>query len=334
VLVAVLILTAVPAAVFAAPPEEPPALYTPIVPPVLSPGPAGPPPPAPDLEQPLDPGRDGWGPYGEPSPPPGLYLGAEVGLVHPVVRNRITNDTPLQPSGDTLTLPSAKLPWTVSPDFELAYRLPRSLGYVSLNYRFVIATGNETDIFGDSLADLRSRLTEHIVNLDYGTGPLTFAAHWDFDWRVGARFANIYFDSTLQNSAFFQQASNNFRGVGPHARLDVNRHLLFAPGLALYGRVEGAVVIGRISQKFREQIGDVADHWEQNGIQTVPTLLVQGGLRWTPTAVPSMSWTLGYVYERWWYVGQLGTDSNAGAQSATRGETELDGIFLRGEIDF
>jgi hypothetical protein len=334
-LTAFLTAAAIPGIVRGDSPEESPPLPPRLVPPALRPEPAEPPPPPPDLEEPLDPGRDGWGPYGVPSPTPGFSLGAEIDIVHPVLRSRLTNDIPIGTTGDVLTLPAARLSWTVAPDFDLAYRLPRSLGYLSLNYRFVIAEGSGADLLNGAPADLHSRLTEHGINLDYGSLALSFAPHWEFDWRVGARFADVFFDSTLKNDSEFQQSSNNFRGAGPHARLDLERHLGCLPGFSLYAQVEGAVLFGRISQKFREEIGDTFGDREQNSQQTVPTLLLQAGARWAPPWLPSTTWTLGYLYERWWYVGQLGEDSlNTGSQSASRGEVETQGIFLRGEIDF
>jgi hypothetical protein len=308
--------------------------------------PSPPPPPVPPLEQWLDPGRDGWGPYGPPSPAPGFFFSTELDLVHPVVRNRITNDTPLRPSGDVLTVPTASLPWTVSPWFDLGYRLPDSLGLISLNYRFVVDQGSGADVLLGLPADLHSRLTQNVVNIDYGTTPYAFAPHSDFSWRIGVELADVYFDSTLRNGASvlavgnsFQQASNNFFGAGPHARMDVEHHLCAVPGLSLFGRVEGAVDFGRISQKFREQVprGDfeVTGSWEQNGQQTVPTLLLQAGLDYVPPALPHTKFTLGYIYEHWWYIGQLGEDSiTTGAISASRGDIDTMGVFLRGQVDF
>jgi hypothetical protein len=259
-------------------------------------------------------------------------------LLHPVVRNRITNDTPLQPSGNTLTVPQADLPWTVSPWFDVGYRLPNDLGLVSVNYRFVIAEGSGTDPLLDKPADLHSRLTQHVVNIDYGTLPFEFCPRWDFEWRFGVQVADVYFDSGLRGGDTFQTASNNFRGAGPHVRMDLDRHLCAVPGLSLFARVEGAVDFGRISQKFREQVpgdGPAGAFWEQNSLQTVPTLLLQAGLRYTPVAWPNTHWTLGYQYEHLWYVGQLGEDSlSTGAESASRGDIDTQGVFLRGQIDF
>lgn len=307
----------------------------PPVPPPLPPSAA---PPREPLERWLDPGPDGWGPYGPASPAPSFFFSTELDVIHPVVRNRLTNDTPLQPSGDVLTVPEARLPWTVSPWFDLGYWLPDSLGLVSLNYRFIMAEGSGTDRLLGEPAELRSRLTQHVINIDYGTTPCSFAPHWNFAWRFGVEIADVFFDSRLQEAALFQQASNNFFGAGPHARLELEHAPDLVPGLSLFSRVEGAVDFGRIDQHFREGVpraGElVGGLWDQNGLQTVPTLLLEAGLSYRPPLLPCTIFSLGYFYEHWWYVGQLGTDSNAGLQSATRGEVESMGFFLRGQVNY
>jgi hypothetical protein len=295
------------------------------------------------IDGPLDPGRDGWGPYGPPAPPPGWFLGADLALVHPVVRSRISNNDPLPKSGSVLDLPNAKLSWTASPWFDLGYRLPDDLGLVSLNYRFVIAEGNgSAAASGQGPADLHSRLTQHVINIDYGTTPFAFLPHWDFEWRFGVEFADVFFDSLEGvGKGSFEQVSNNFRGAGPHTRLDLEHPLGAVPGLALFGRLEGAVDFGRISQKFREgstgsKSGNttVTDFAEQNSMQTVPTLLVQAGLQYCPPRLPRTRWTLGYVYEHWWYVGQLGEDGANGNITDTKGDVDTMGVFLRGQVNY
>jgi hypothetical protein len=268
-----------------------------------------------------------------------LFINTEVSVLHPVLRFRLTNDTPMPATGDTLTVPGARLDWTAAPWFDVGYRLPRSLGFFSINYRFFTSKGTQAVLLGDRAADVRSRLDENLINLDYGDAPYAFAPHWDFEWRIGVQLADVYFDSALRGEALFQEGTNSFRGAGPHARLDLTRHLLLLPGWSLFGRLEGAGVLGRISQKFREQIdhttgSTTAALSEQNGTQMVPTLLVQAGCSYVPPTHANWMFTLGYVYEHWWYVGQLGEDSNAGAQSATRGEFETQGIFLRCQVDY
>jgi hypothetical protein len=293
----------------------------------------------PPLELPLDPGRDGWGPYDAPSLPPGWFFNTEVDVIHPVLRARLSNDTPLIGTGTTLAVPGAPLHWTAAPWLDAAYRLPRSLGFFSINYRFFTSEGGGSGVLADNPADVRSRLDENLINLDYGTTPYAILPRCSCQWRIGVQLADVFFDSSIRNGTGAQSASNSFRGAGPHARLELDHHLPFGPGLSLYGRLEGAGVLGRISQKFREEItnpggGPANGFWEQNGTQMVPTLLVQAGLDYVPPRRANWRLSLGYVYERWWYVGQLGEDSNAGTLSNTRGEFGTQGVFLRGQVDF
>jgi hypothetical protein len=216
--------------------------------------------------------------------------------------------------------------------------LPRSLGYVSVNYRFFAADGRETGVLNDRAAEIRSRLDENLINIDYGATPYTFLPRWDFEWRIGVELADVYFDSAITSDRLTQQASNTFRGAGPHGRMDIERHILATAGLSLFGRLEAAGVLGRIDQKFREGPpgagSPVTGYWDQNGIQMVPVLWVQAGLSYVPPAHPNWKIIVGYSYEHWWYVGQLGEDSNGGSQSNTRGEFESEGVFLRCWVDF
>jgi hypothetical protein len=302
--------------------------------------PVQPPSPPPDLEAPVDPGRDGWGPYGPPSPESGLFFNTELAFIHPVLTAHLANNTPLRPSGDIVTLPSANLNWTVAPWFDLGYRLPRSLGLVSVNYRFFNTEGTQAISLGDRPFALRSRLDENLLNLDYGTLPYEFLPHWDFWWRTGVQLADVYFDSGLRGSALAQSATNNFRGAGPHVRLELERHLAGLPGLSLYSRLEGAGVLGRINQNFAQgqTFPDGATTfgtWNQNGIQMVLNIFVEAGLTYVPPGRENLRFNLGYVYERWFAVGQLGDDAQAGVVSNVEsGGFDTQGLFLRAQVDF
>jgi hypothetical protein len=312
----------------------PPAAAMPLPPP------AQPPPPPPDLEAPVDPGRDGWGPYGLSSPDPGFYFNTELALIHPVLGAHLANNTPLKPSGDTVTLPSANLNWTVAPWFDLGYRLPRSLGLVSINYRFFTTEGTQAAFLGDQPFALRSRLDENLINLDYGTLPYEFLPHWDFWWRTGVQLADVFFDSRIHGSALDQSASNNFRGAGPHVRLELERHLAGLPGLSLYSRLEGAGDLGRINQNFAERRTSpdgvtTFGTWNQNGIQMVLNVFLEAGLTYVPPGRNNLRFNLGYLYERWFAVGELGDDAQAGVISnAESGGFDTQGFFLRGQVDF
>jgi hypothetical protein len=318
----------------------PPALLAPPTP-ALPMTPAAPPPhPADTLFTVPDPGRDGWGPYGPPSPPPGFYFGAELQVIRPVLLNRIVNDTPLA-NGAFLQVPSADLNWTVAPWLEAGYRLPESWGFVAADYRFWSSDGSATLPADDGTpSSVHTRASLNMADLDYGTTPYSFAPRWDWVWRVGVRYGNVFFDSRLQNALVNQQSSDFFTGFGPHAQLILQRHVAGVPGLALWTRLDGSVLLGRISQKFRDTAPGPDGtpgffSWEQNSTQAVPTLLIQPGLAYTPPGRQNLHLFVGYLYERWWYVGQLGETSLSGAGvSRSHGEVGSQGIFFRAQVDF
>jgi hypothetical protein len=305
--------------------------------------PPGPPAPPPDnLFAIPDPGRDGWGPYGAPSPPPGYFFDVDLQIIRPVLLNKITNDTPL-PSGNFLHVPSADLHWTVAPWFEAGCRLPESWGFVAASYRFFSSDGSTTEPPGEGglVSAVHTRAVLNMADFDYGTATYSFAPRWDWVWRVGVRYGNVFFDSREVNDAFDQQASNYFTGLGPHARLDLLRHVAAAPGLALWTRFDGSAMWGRVSQRFRD-LETAADgtqsfnSFEQNSTQMVPTLLLQVGLAYTPPGRDNLHFNLSYLFERWWYVGQVGFSGTSGANvpSASHGEIGAQGISLRAQVDF
>jgi hypothetical protein len=305
--------------------------------------PHSPPPPPPDtLFAVPDPGRDGWGPYGPPSPPPGWFFDVDLQVIRPVLLNRITNDTPL-PNGALLHVPSADLNWTVAPWFEVGYRLPESWGFVAASYRFFNSDGSAAAPPGEGglVSDIHTRAALNMASFDYGTTPYAFAPRWDWVWRVGVRYGNVYFDSRSVNAASDQQASNYFTGFGPDARLDLYRHVAEVPGLALWSRFDGAVLIGRVNQRYRdlETAPDgtrTFSSFEQNSTQSVPTLLLQVGLEYTPPGRENLHFNFGYLYERWWYVGQVGFSGTSGINipSNSHGEIGSQGLFLRAQVDF
>src|SRR5206468_1398191 len=145
----------------------------------------------------------------------------ELQLIRPVLKNRLSSDAPLL-TGAPLRVPSADLDWTVSPRFEVGYRLPDSAGYFALGYRFLVSEGNDTRTFdgfpGVPFA-VRTRLDVNEVDFDYGTSPYSPMPRYDLSWRIGVRLADVFFDSRAAAPFLTQQASNDFFGGGPHARL-------------------------------------------------------------------------------------------------------------------
>src|SRR5436190_7918485 len=257
---AALLLLALPAGTLPAQPppvpDRPVPVLAPDAPTLLSPAP--PPPPRPP--SPLtDPGPNGWGPSYELSKAPGFFFDATLAIVQPTLKNRITNDIPL-PGAGAIRVPSVDLDFVAAPTFEVGYRLPDSAGFFAVSYNFLVTEGTGPTVIDGVTFATRSRLNINTLDIDYGTTPYEFAPRYTIAWRIGARISDVFFDSRIESGDFAQQASNDFFGSGPHARMEVERRIVALPGLALFGRLDGAVLIGQIQQRFRQEApvgGDV-----------------------------------------------------------------------------
>jgi hypothetical protein len=301
-----------------------------------------------------DPGPDGWGRYAQPSPPPGVFASTELAVVFPVLKFAPINETPLGPSFFLVHIPKVGLSTTVSPTFEVGYRLPDCDGLFAVNYRFLVSEGSGVASSLDGVFGTRTRLDSNVLNIDYGTATYEFIQNYLLSFRIGAEIADVYFDSGGVNSSVFEKASTNFFGGGVHGRMDVDRRIVAVPGLSLFGRIDSAVLVGQVNQHF--SAGSTTDPLAVFGVgqrrnQTVPWLILQAGVSYCPPGIPGLKITLGYDFERWWYVGQLGINSQANPSlvalgvasnvnvantplTPSRGEFWLQGVFLRAEYDF
>jgi hypothetical protein len=329
-----------------APPAQPPVLGRPM--PAPSPAPLGPtlPPntlPAPvppPLLTPAEPGRDSLDPLGPLPACSTLFFNVEVDFLRPSLKNRLHADVPL-PDGETATidLANADLDWTVSPTLEIGWHpFGNTCAFFALNYRFVVSELNSTLPNAISDFQVRTRLDLNSIDFDYGTTPYSFAPRWDVSTRLGIRLTDLFFDTSFHNAFLTEQESSNFFGAGPHARLDLERHLAVLPGFALFGRVDGAVLIGQVDQRFRDHFFDatgalVNTDMGQRRTQSVPMLTLQAGLSFTPPRAQNLHLTAGYQFERWWNLGELGPQGD-GTQLGTHGHLTTQGVFLRAEIDF
>jgi hypothetical protein len=316
-----------PAPVPVLPPADvgPPPLTIGRPPPPPFPGPA----PAPfDPAHPFahpDPGPNGW--VDNPSPDEGLFFDLELDFVKPHVKNRV-NGIVTFPDGSTALVqaPQAKLGWTVAPTFQLGYRFGEDFGELSFAYRFLNADGNITGPSDFGAANFHSRLDLNQFDFDYASARFSPGPFWDLKWRVGARLATVFFDSqTRLVDLAEERTSNYFIGAGPHFGLDAERRFKVVEGLAAFGRIDGAVLVGQIHQRFHEGVEDFIGDNTQQGTQSVVPLTVQAGFSYTPPRMDFVRFTTGYQFERWWNVGRL---------NASEGEVTDQGIFLRGEFDY
>jgi hypothetical protein len=273
------------------------------------------------------------------SPGPGWFWAIELNLVAPQIKNRLQasvaiNSPIVQLPGvqeflpAIVHVPTAELDWTGAPRFELGYRYPEGFGELLLSYRFLVSEGRNLipnfDFGGDGF--LKSRLDMHAVDLDYGSREFSLDPHWDMKWRVGVRLANVFFDSLAEGFFREERISNHFIGAGPHVGLDLWRSLDI-DGMGLFIRLEGASVIGQISQSFGRVIGDdtlVGGATLVHHTQGVPVFNVQAGLSWVPW-YGRTRFALGYEFERWWYIGEAAN---------SRAELTTQGIFFRAEVKY
>jgi hypothetical protein len=272
-------------------------------------------------------------------PPPGWFaeVDATVGIPH--VNNRLVNSGVTGTLTDVLHVPGAGLDWTVTPRFQVGYRLPHGFGEFSLAYWFLASAGS-TNVLGDHV---NSRLDWNELDLDYSNRllllPLDLPPLWETKWTIGFRLASVYFDARATipaggGAVVDQSAGNFFEGVGPHAGFELVRRLE-PSGLAVYGKVDLASLYAHIHQHFEESGapgGGIADERISQG---TACLGLQVGVRWVPPKHPSMQFYVGYRYEEWWQVGR--NDDSAPPGSGTFGsvgDVWLNGIIFRAQFEF
>jgi hypothetical protein len=243
-----------------------------------------------------------------------------------------SNANIIAPFGDHITLPIAPLSWTGSPFIRLGYRFANGAGDVRLDYRLVASQGSETLAHFDAAGDgwLKSRLNVQRVNLTYGTSEfLTDMPEMNRLWavRFGISAADVFFDSQARGRQVLQQtASNSFGGVGPTLAFQFHKPIAQSR-VSLYGELDATGLIGFTRQHFSETVAtedgplsaSVALRRQSDGVGIFG---FEGGASYTPWKDRLWRFTLGYQWQRWWWVG-ASSDSNAALT--------LQGFFLRGE---
>jgi hypothetical protein len=271
---------------------------------------------------------------------PGFFTNVELFFLRPHLNSHLSDSFPVSPTQvDTVNMQiSGPLGTTVSPRFEVGYRLPEQLGEFLLAYRFEMLERTNTP--SESLSE-KNRLNMNLIDLDWGNHhPFGLQIPgWDIRPNIGVRIGTIYFDTRqefggpLFNPAgvIEQRATSNFVGAGPETGLEGFREVL-TPGLALYGKVSGAFLFGEMHQTFSETTigpgGILSGSSGLSGQVLVPNLTVQAGISYT---VPEWNYCrilFGYVWEEFWQIGRVNGLLNNNGDLLNRG------LFLRAEINF
>ncbi len=265
--------------------------------------------------------------------PPGFFSTFEIALVHPTINGSLEGTAPVAGTTVPIALTSANLDWTGAPRFTVGYHLGGETGSAVASYRLLASEGTKDfAAFGNYGAAFQtSRLDWQSIDLGYTTPNLVRQPLCDVHVDLGVRIGSVYYDHFLRNSFFQQKARNHFIGAGPVAALNATRRLGFCPQLALYGQLQGGVLIGGVDQSFEEIqavgpnqfLGGAQDTSETRG---VPIFGVEAGISFLPKQGSNwFRFTFGYGYEQWFGVADSGFSA---------GDVYFQGLFFRGEFNY
>jgi hypothetical protein len=273
-----------------------------------------------------------------PMLPPGWFFTTEAAIVAPHVGNHLANPVvnPVLGTPDVVRVPGTELPWTVSPTFEMGYRLPSGFGELSLGYRFMVDQGLGTHSQAGQSLGSKSRLDVNQIDFNYASSEFSLWPNWDMKWSLGLRLAYVYFDAESglpaglgAGSVIDQHVSDFYSGVGSRVGLELARRI-HGTGLSLVARLDLAALMGRIRQGYGETVAGAAPlavDTHVSSSQTVPTLNLNIGLGWQPPDWCNAHFFVGYQYEHWWDVGRLGSINSMG-------DLVDQGVLLRAEFEF
>ncbi len=319
------------------PPDQPHTLF--------QAAPAAQPYACPDLECPYfekDPRLDcAWGQSG-------WLFDVEMDILGTHVINHLGENTvpPIFPSGGGANVPMAPLDWTVSPRFELGYRLPSAFGEAEVSYRFLRAQGSGPAPAGlaaspDASVALTSHLSMDVGDMDYAARETSLGPNWRMKWRIGLRIAGLSFDSQADEplaaaaagSGIFQRSiENDYLGFGPHAGLEL-RSQSNPWGLGWVGKLDSGLLFGRVEQEFvRVRTTGASSEIDYTNQEQAPMLSGFLGLDWRPPCRANLDILLGSTAEYWWNVGRMSDPDIYNGTSA--GEVGTYGAMLRLEYNY
>jgi len=186
-------------------------------------------------------------------------------------------------------------------------------GEVGFTYRYLASEGNTTLSTFDPLGAVpfRSRLDMNTFDFDYSTRDYDVHPQWLVRGDAGVRLATAFFDMQAFGFFFDRQISNHFVGAGPHLGLHLTR-ILGDSGVAIMGRIDAGTVIGDVRQQFRDTVFDGNGtaigfgYTAQRVTRGVPVLVAELGLGAAPGNRSWGQWQVGYQFEQWWALGNVG----------------------------
>lgn len=282
---------------------------------------------------------------------PGWYTNLETNFLFIHLRNQLGGPVfnTVTRTNDFVSFAGNPLDPTISPRFEVGYRLPDNWGSIQLGYRFLATRGTDQVISGpeDNIqapASQLGRLDFNLADLTYVSREYSLGPYWNMRWGAGARMLFLFFDSRLhflnpasdRGTILAQTESNHLRGYGAWVFGDIERKMPI-PGLALFGRLEGTDFYARTSEVYTETVAGglgaapLGFVNRFDGAVGVSILREIAGVSYTVPQWNYSRFLLGYQYETFF---QIGRQSPTSGIIDTRGQLDVHGVFLRGEFNF
>jgi len=289
----------------------------------------------------------------------GWFGDVSASIMFPMLDPRLTSGDLLDNvfPGNPVTLNSAHLDPNVLPRITVGYRYERGLGEIRASFQTYAFDGRETLGAFDpgGAATRRTSLRGNIVDLDIcyfefhaeglaiprntffmipgrlglGQPPVRnrLSPPLELRFTLGARGANMYFDSSAQGPTTYERVMSNFSGGGIHFATEVNQRLWCDAPFFWHGRAEGSGMWGYVDQNFARTVAGVSGQAGPTGLTIgVPTVNVEFGLSWGPDSPNRYRrFTIAYQYQEWFSFGAT-DDSNANLL--------MNGILMRGECKY
>ncbi len=280
------------------------------------------------------------------APLPGLFFNVEPDVVSVHFRNQFHIAVPVSATQtDTVQFPGPHLDAALSSRFEVGWRLDDGWGELLVAYRFLCTQGSNVETTSAGPARDTGRLALNAFDFGYASQEFALGSDWDMRWRTGVRTTFFYYDARL---AFDQPAAgagallgqgetNYFVGVGPWLALDLSWKTS-VPGLAVFGRIDGALQFGHISQTGAEVLAGPAGASEFQATGgwevTVLSLSEEVGLSYTVPGWNYSRFLIGFHYETYFQLGRFNPTSAQPPPPNSRGQLDDLGVFLRAEFNF
>jgi hypothetical protein len=275
------------------------------------------------------------------APQPGWYADVQTSILALHLRNQLNNPVQNTLTGnmDTVAFAGNRLDPTVSPRFEVGYRLPNGWGSLQLGYRFLVSQGGTLHLFNQMPATVQGGFDYNMIDLTYVSREFSLGPLWEMRWGVGLRSLFLYFDANLAvlnpasdpGTVLGQRETNHDKAIGAWAFLDLSRRVSSIPGLAFFGRMEGTDMLSRIKQTAAETVANgagveplVFDTRFDNSVG----LNILAGVAGLSYTVPQWNYSrfmAGYQYETYFQIGRI---------QNSRAQLDVQGLFLRAEFNF